>query len=138
MQIATLGVGDNPLRGFRAAQGVVVEELFVSGNVDSVDVAASCGAVRIEERKDLVSLERPNLGNGKAREVDREFERRKHDIARDGPSIRAGRAPRAVLLGSGVKSNGKNGDESGGQKRTKTHILRMTSAARCRQTSIER
>lgn len=130
MQVTTLGVGDNPLRGFGAAQGVVVEEFPVGGNIDSEDVAASGSAVRIEERENLLSLERPDLSDGEAGEVDREFEWREDDIAGDRSRISTGGTPWAVLLGRGGKRKGNNGSESDDQQRTKAHSLRMTSVWR--------
>lgn len=57
MEVAALGIGDDPLRGLRPAESVFVEETLVGGDLDAEDVAASGRTIRIEERKGLLILE---------------------------------------------------------------------------------
>ena len=70
VEIAALGVGNDPLGVVGAAERVFVQEALVRGDVDAEDVAAAGGVVRIEKSEGFFGFERANLRDGEVREVD--------------------------------------------------------------------
>ena len=98
LEIAALGVGDDPLRRVGAAESVVVKELLVGGDLDAEEIAATNGIVRIEERTDFLGLDGTDLRDCKTVEVDSDAGRREDDVAGDGARVGAGSAPWAAFL----------------------------------------
>lgn len=112
LEVAAVGVGDDPVGLFAAAESVVVEEMFGVGDAEAVEVAGSGGrGSGVEEGARLGGLERADLGEGVGGEVDDEFVGREDDVAGDGFGVGALGAPVALVLGA----DGGRADEGAGQ-----------------------
>ena len=102
-------VGDCPLGGFTAAEGVLVQELFVRGDIHAIEVAAAFG-FGVEERAGFVVGDRADLREGKRREVDDELCVGDKNFAGDGFCGSALGVPVAFVLrvecGRGEKQGG--------------------------------
>ena len=121
VEIATLGVGDNPLRIIGTAERVFVQKALVGGDVHAEDVAATGGVVRIEQGEGFLGFERSDLRDGEIGEIDSDLQGREENVARDRLGVAAGCAPGAGLLSGGGEREGENDGWCCEEQRAKAH-----------------